>query len=531
MQYGITVLAGLGILYAGLRLLAYSFRRLASRRLDDGVRWGVGSIPTAWLAGLAVGAVARNAGTVTLTAGALLSTDRVAPTRVLALMCGAAIGTAFLVFLVPLHIYAMVAGAVVVAGILFLLDTRHADQMQFAGAAVLAAAIIFVGIVTARSGGYSLAADPEASAWLAGVTVSPWIGLLVGVVLGAATVSAWHAAILVIVLATPGVLAPTTIAFALAGGLAGAALAEIVVVGRLGDTARHLVGLQLMPRLAAAVIAVAALLVAGDTVRLQSDNDLAILYLALQVLTGVCLLAWIGPRPSALAGRLPDDDALTAPRYLFDVDAVDPDSALDLIRREQDRIVPLLCRVVESALPENRATGTARAEATTRSIVGLGKAIDTFTTDLIDRSHERRPVAAATRLMVRTNALMELNGALSEFAALSHIAAASPGIAPIVDAMSESLHALVTAVGESLGERTGDELALAKALTDNRSGILRQLREKVTRSDDRTAAEDFGLIYQMTGVLERSVWLLRHLVDDEVARAIALAPPAPQEAA
>jgi hypothetical protein len=113
---------------------------------------------------------------------------------------------------------------------------------------------------------------------------------------------------------------------------------------------------------------------------------------------------------------------------------------------------------------------------------------------------------------------MELNAALSEFAALAHVAATSPAIAPIVDAMSESLHALVTAVGEALGDdRSGDDLALARALTDDRSGILRRLREKVGRSDDLIETEDLGFVYQMTGVLERCVWLLRHLVDDAAA--------------
>ncbi|GHD42837.1 hypothetical protein GCM10017083_08280 [Thalassobaculum fulvum] len=529
MQYAITVLAGLGLIYAGLRLLAYSYRRLASRRLDAVVRSGIGGTLTPWLAGLAVGAVARNAGTITLTAGGLLSTEGARPSRVLALLCGAAVGTAFLVFLVPIAPYTMGIGVLTVAAILFLLDIRHADQAQFAGEAVLATIILFIGLVTARFGGEALAAAPGASDWLA-ILATPPAALLIGAVLGGLTVSAWHAAILVIAVVEPGVLAPAAAALALAGALAGSTLAELVLLRRLGGTVRQLVNAQIVPRLAAAVVAVAGLLASvGDATALAEavgsllhPTDafgLAVLYLALQVLTGVCLWIWIGPRLTALVRHRPDgDEALAAPRYLFDADAVDPETALDLIRREQDRIVPHLALVVESALPENRGTATGRAEATTRGIAALGQAIDRFATDLIDRSHERRPVARATRAMIRTNALMELNAALSEFAVLAHVAATSPAIAPIVDAMSESLHALVTAVGEALGDdRSGDDLALARALTDDRSGILRRLREKVGRSDDLIETEDLGFVYQMTGVLERCVWLLRHLVDDEAA--------------
>jgi len=530
MQYAITVLAGLGLVYAGLRLLAHSYRRLASRRLDAAVRSGIGGTLTAWLAGMAAGAVARNAGTITLTAASLLSTDGARPSRVLSLMSGAAVGTAFLVFLVPATPYAMGVGALIAAAVLFLLDVRHADQAQFAGEAVLATIILFVGLVTARFGGTALAADPGAADWLVALA-TPTAALLIGLVLGGLTVSAWHPAILAIAVVEPGVLAPAAAALALAGALVGATLAEFALLRRHGGTLRQLVGAQVIPRLVAAAVAGAGLLAAvGDAsalpaaiaglLRPTDAFGLAVLYLALQVLTGLCLWLWLGPRLAALAGRRPDgDDALATPRYLFDADAVDPETALDLIRREQDRIVPHLARVVESALPENRGTATGRAEATTRGIAALGQAIDRFTTDLIDRSHERRPVARATRAVIRTNALMELNTALSEFAVLAHVAAVSPAIAPIVDAMSESLHALVTAVGEALGDdRSGDDLALARALTDDRSGILRRLREKVGRSDDLIETEDLGFVYQMTGVLERSVWLLRHLVDDEAAR-------------
>ncbi len=520
MHNGITVLAGLGLLYAGLRLLTDSYRRLAGRRIDDAVRRGLGGPLSAWLVGVAVGAVARHAGTITLTAGGLLSTGRATPGRVLALQCGAAVGTAFLVFLVPVHLYAMLGGVAAVAAALFLLDPRHPDQIRFAAAAAVAAAVMFAGIVTARSGGHALAADPATYAWLLELTRSPAAGLLIGAVVGALTLSAWHAAILAIVLITPGVLAPATVAFALVGALAGATLAEAATIGRLGGRMRRLVAVQLAPRLAAPALAAAALAAAGDRLPLSADHDLAVLYLAIQLLTGLCLAVWIGPRAAVMAGEAHGHDALAAPRYLFDVDAVDPETALDLIRREQDRIVPHLGRVVESALPENRGSGSAtdRGQSTTLAIVDLGRAIDRFATDLIDRSHERRSVEAATRTVVRTSVLMDLNASLSEFAALSHVAAASPAIAPIVDAMSESLHALVTAVGEALADDgSGNDLALARALTDDRSGVIRRLRDRMVRSDDRIASEDLGLIYQMTGVLERSVWLLRHLIDDRPA--------------
>jgi phosphate:Na+ symporter len=225
--------------------------------------------------------------------------------------------------------------------------------------------------------------------------------------------------------------------------------------------------------------------------------QLALLFLALQLGVAVLVVPFEARAARWLERVAPDvpEEEAGRPRFLHARALEEAGSALALARAEQARLLERLPPLLDPL----REEGGAATRPTTGSAL-LEAEIRGFLAALLAGELAPEPLEEAVRLQARLADLVALRDTLEEFTAL----AASPGAAtlgPQLAAMAEALHLLL----EELRDLAGAEAAgWLIELAADRGEMVQRLR----RARAAMARED---AFQLTGLFERAVWLVRRL--------------------
>jgi phosphate:Na+ symporter len=248
------------------------------------------------------------------------------------------------------------------------------------------------------------------------------------------------------------------------------------------------------------------------------EQAVALLYLLLQLVSAL-VLSVLGRPVLALAARVApesEEERMSRPRFLYDQAVEDPETALDLVRREQARIFGFLPVLLDSVRPEAApADNPGPLLEASRKLVGR---CESFLTELLDATTSRDLMAAALQLEKRNALLGELVEAVGEQLEVplqGSGSAAEPDrrLSALLRALVESQHALLLTAVDALEEEAAnggadDEVAVLLALSGDRSETMDALRRQVAQETRLTAVEH-NTLYAATALFERMVWLVR----------------------
>ncbi|MCX5515974.1 Na/Pi symporter [Kaistia algarum] len=508
-------LAGLGLLFIGLRLMSSQLQRAMGRRIRVLLKAATRTIAAGFSAGVLAGAVTQSSNAVAVIAGNLVRARALSTREAIPVVAGGNVGTSALVLLAAVNFHLAVLFLVGLVGIGFQLgfDRRAASRGWMSIA--LGLALLFLGIDFIKAAPHALDGATFAD-WMAGLT--PMSALALGLVAALVTQSSSTATILVLAALKAGVIGIDSCYFAVVGANFGSGLATLVASGGLMGVGRQLClvhimvkglgsGLLLVAYLAAPMFGLdptAFFLQLGHS---DAARAVSMLFLLLQ-LCGALPVSILRSPVARLAMRFSPptlEDDVSRPRFVDPDAAADPSGALELSAAEIEGLIhrlPNLLPDLDTATP----VGAAGLQVLWRGSKAVAETTDAFVIDLIRRGLSSRDLDTALAQQSHLEMLRALQDTLAEFSALISTLRPAPALA---FNLSESLRAIVIHLADTAGSEAEDFDWLI-GLTGDRSEHLNRIRRQLAASAHGAEADTQRLVLA-TSQFERAIWLVHRL--------------------
>ncbi len=219
------------------------------------------------------------------------------------------------------------------------------------------------------------------------------------------------------------------------------------------------------------------------------------------------LIGWLVPWFERLAP--PSElQELSKPAYLIDDALVEPTFAIELVCREERRLVERLPTMLDTMRED--AQGPATAPATLRAAsVRITQAMASYLSSIIEANLERADREQAVRLEHRTANLNAIYEGIDEFVIACQAARQWPSSGRVAGQMIESLHTLLSALVDATATNDLAERELILSLLGQRDELMERIRQRVLREDPNMPAKAQESLFTATMLFERIIWLAR----------------------
>ncbi|MGX9965154.1 Na/Pi symporter [Roseomonas sp. F4] len=511
------LLGGIGLFLIGIKGLGTHLKSLAGQRMravaTQATRGPLASAAT----GLLLGGLTQSSNAVTFILTALVQSNVLSLRQALPLAAFANPGTAGLVLLATIDIHLAVLWVIGLVGLMGALNFDRDHRFKPALGALLGLALIFLGLDLVKEGAAPL------RAWQGMAGPQGGFGLPLAFLAGAAVTllaqSSSTVSILALTLHASAVIGLDQAALAVCGASLGSGGAVLLLAAGLHGAARRLVVFQALLKAAGALLFLALLLLeqasglpllmaALSSWLPEASGRIGVLFLLLQLASALIGIAAPGRTLALLARLCPDSAAEQAarPRYLYDRALDHPPTALDLVAREQLRLVRRLPGLVDPlrAEPERPAGEAARAQ---QAGATLERAIATFLAEAIARGGGRAVLDRAVTLEAANAGLGALRETLGDFALTA--SQAPPALRETTQRMAEALHLLLGQLAELAQTGDTEDAAMLRDLADDRGGMMDGLRRRLVQDGSAWPPATRAALFAATAQFERAVWLLR----------------------
>jgi len=510
------LLAGLGLLFVGLRLIGYHLRQAAGHRVRNALRTATASRWSALFAGALTGAITQSSNAVTLITANLVHARVLSVREAIPVVAGANAGTAVLVFLATLDMRLAVLYLMAMVGLSlhFKLD-NHPSRREWLWAA-LGLALLFMGLDLIKHAPSGL--SPDDWRMLLGSGLSNWTALLLGLVMAIVTQSSSAATILAVAILHSGFIGFDAAFWIMTGANVGSGVAVLLSGSGLKGSGRQLCLVHVVVKIVGTAVVVAlwigADLLAGDTAVTRVASNpvtlLAVLFLAMQI-AGALPVTILRDVVLALTAKATPADPVeqaSTPHYIYDRAIEDPVNALNLAELERDRLTVALPSLVPDLDLRESDPASARRHrwAGHRNVTGQTAS---FLAALIGQGLTRPDLNRALHEQLTLENLQALQDTVHEF---GEIVDGLPETSALIFSLSEGLRTLTTLLADATQDTSGDphDLDTLIELTGDRGDLLERLRRQLMRSGEHND-EQIHQLLAATRLFERAVWLIRRL--------------------
>ena len=522
LDAAISILAGLGLFFIGVKGLGANMSQLAGRSLRHWLARSTGSYALSALIGTISGALTQSTNAITVILMKFASADLISVQRAKPILAWANVGTAALVLLAAVDIRLFVYALVGVTGLCFYLNLDRSTRWRPLVSAVLALGLLMLGIELIRTGSEAF----RDFAWLHEFfkELTRWLAtaLVGGAVLAFIAQSSATVSVLAIAMVAAHLLTFDQAMLTVYGASIGSGLGTYAVAAKIRGASRQLALFQAIIKLLGVAILLPFYLIEhyggvpllGAGIRMLSDDpgrQIALVYLVCQlaaVLTQLVLGDAIQPLLERWSPPQPQE-SLAKPRFLYDQAVDDPETAVTLVDREQARLFALL--PLYFGLDEQLGTEaySIDRDAILPAAQALGRSIGDFLGDLADSGAERSVLEEISARQARNSLMISIHEAVADLARQLAQPFESTALRDLADNLHEGLGALLLTAEEAVRSLDPDDLALMRRLTGDRDSVVDQLRRGAIAADQGLTAADHRHLYSVTSAFELIVWMLR----------------------
>lgn len=517
-----SIFAGLGLFFIGIRLLSNNVKQLAGRRMRVLIGRALSGKGSVALLGLLAGAIIQSLNAVTFVMVALVTAGAIDKRRAFPVINWANLGTSVLIIMATLNMHWLILLLIGLTGTTYYLQLDQSARYRHAIGALLGLGLLFLGIDFIKSGSAILKQADWLKQDLQVTAQYPLLSFAIGTGVAALVQSSPTVTVVAMAMAAAGLLPFDSGAMIVLGAGLGSALSTLSMAGRLRGSARQLVLYQVALKVSGVVVLLALFtadrlagtaLIAGLVAQagLSSSAQLAAVYIVLQIVSDLTLRALQRPLLRWLERVAPPsvEETLGKPHFIHDEALVEPETALLLIDKEQQRLLASLPTYLDP-LREEGAANSLASQTRLAAESGIVRECDQFLTELADRNHSRQVLEQTIVLRDRNQLLSNLQEALADMQPLLGTAVAAEEVRGLINSLIESLHMMLETLADVAERPLAADLDLLRALTHDRSELMDAIRRRM--QGGAVPADLQQAVFSATGLFERCVWLLRRYV-------------------
>lgn len=524
----LSILAGLGLFFVGLKYLNQNLRKLAGRHVRH---LALKVVRNPW-AGIFWGGVAgfctQSGRTTSLLLAGIIQGGVLTFNHALPLVLWSNYGSTLIVFAAILPFDLMILAALGLFGIAFAFE--YPARGTFVTGALFGIALLLFGLGMISGAAKDMLTAPAVVPFIELVNASLMIGFTLGLVL--TLIAQSHTAIVLMALAMTqsGVLDPTQAAMVILGTHGGSALITWMMSVQLRGEARQLVAAQIFYNIMGiGIFAPVILLESFSSVPLilamiglfADDPGLqaALFAIVLNTVTPLLLMLTRTPYQQFIEKffRADETDALGQPKYLSSELKGDPETTLLLLEKEQHRLLKRLPWYLDLLRPVDQQTtqmgGKFTAGQLHQAFLSVHHEIEVTTSALLGQQLDAEMAEAILNMHNRQALVATLEDCLAtlcrEFSPADDHAANHYAPATLLGPITESLDVqILTALSANQNNDPGD-LELLIDLTADRGPTMGEIRRHyLNESDHPAAAAERSHILHITNTFERATWAL-----------------------
>jgi phosphate:Na+ symporter len=535
-------LAGLGLFFCGVHLISVNLAPLAGRKFRSTLMRLSGRPALAALTGVVAGMVTQSANAVTFIVIGLVGGGIVDKRRAILVPTWSHVGTSVLVMLVAVDFRVAASYAVAIAGFAVYFGYDNGERAQHGVNTLLGAGLLFLGMGMLSSGSGQLPDLLVSGGVVQFVAGTPILLLILGAVLSFICLSSTIASAIAVAAVTVGLIDFAGACWLVYGANLGSAGNHYVLAMTMHGDTRQIALMQVVQKLAG-FLGVMAIVVAGaiagkpmlenmvSTITATPSGKLAWVFLLYQVVGALICTLTIDPAMKLLGRLAPTTklEELSKPAYLINQALIEPALALDLVVREEHRLLAHLPAMLDII----REGGSPSVPPATLRAVGknITRAMSAYLESVLNANAERADRERVIALQHRTANLDALYEAVGEFETAARSGQGWPASRRVADSMIEALHALLSALADAVGSSDPSDRDFIQSLLGDRDEMMQRMRQRVLREDPNIPMGAQEAIFTATVLFERIVWLARRttLLLERESPEPAPAEPAPAE--
>lgn len=199
-----------------------------------------------------------------------------------------------------------------------------------------------------------------------------------------------------------------------------------------------------------------------------------------------------------------EENSIAKTKYIYPEALEDPNIAINLITKEQERLIGSLTSYLEPL--RNKDSSEMSIKVRNAANMQLAHEIKQFIDEL---SHHElgQEISNILELQSRNEAIISLLNSLNTFAIT--VAETEHYGENLSDSIIESLHLILTLMEESVDTDENNEILMA--LTSEKSQLMDDIRNRLLY-DENTQMSERKSLYVSTRIYERTLWQIRQMV-------------------
>ncbi len=516
----LTILAGIGQFFIGMKLLSAHLKEVASENLRRNIQRIIGHRWLTALLGLGAGILTQSTNAVTAAATGLSTANIISIRQALPLIAGANIGTSLLVFLVSFNLNHIMLFGLALCGVFYFSGLDQSKRWRGPVNAFFALILIMLGLDLVTSAAKELRHYPELQQIIGWASNSPITSFVIGALLTPVLQTAKTVAAIVAAMAEGGMVMPLDAMMMVIGANMTSAVNTIWISSGVSVTGRILAlyqsALKIIGSLLALPLVLALPWLAPDATSafygLNAALAVAVAYLWMQLsayLVSIVFEGWLIAFLERKAKRTIDEEQFT-PRFISPDALREPATGATLAFYEHLDSLSMLPAHFGGVREGGEGADIARRlSKRARIIMGI---TDQFLAELSNNAQDpglRQKIGSLQRLSGLGSELQE------QIATLADLARPRSGRDDAIEMRLASFVESAHLTLESFIDFTREPDALGRetlvALTSNRADVIDGIRRAVMSGESQDTVGHKEL-FDACLCFERAIWLINRYV-------------------
>jgi len=525
-----TLFCGLGLFIIGVRFLSQNLKQITGRQFKKLMSQLTRNRLVAALIGFLSGTFTQSGNASVFIATSLNAAGLITTNRSLTIINWANIGTSVLIFMVAINLKLFALYLLGLIGFLYYLKMDRQQRFNLMIQVFLGLGLLFLGIHFMKTGAKAM----ESSEWmkeLLHISASSVILLfLAGSVITFIIQSSSAVSVVAISLASAGLLnSDQTIIIVLGTGI-GSAANIILLSGSFTGTSRQLALYQSMFKASGSLIVSIVIFILWYANQRSANffhtipvaQQVAYTYLMMVVLPTFFSAFLNKPITRLLSGLSPplSQELLCSPHFLYEGALEDPVTALNLIEKEQLRLLRYLPDYLTQVSAEKPAEPSAAFPLMSEGFRKVAGEVSRYLSELSLKPES--PIFHEKILFYQSinYNLISLESSVFDFSETVMQSYKEMMTQKLAINLIESLRAITDTFVEGFESNQKSDFEITLQLTNDRGELLKNIRQQNILADKEISILLRQTIYTMTLLFERIIWLLRSITQQKIRESL-----------